>query len=653
MKKQEISDSILSLLINRKEYVLIIFLVSFVVFFKTFGNNFVFDDHSIVDQNYSIRNPANIPHFFISSYWPRSMGGDEKGLYRPVVVTSFAIDYFIWKLKPIGYHITNYIFHSLNAILVFLLFSTIFKKATSLEDDRYCFPAIAASLIFLVHPVHIEAVSGIVGRAEIFSAFFLMASLLLYIKGERIRNYYISLCLFMLALLSKETAIVLPVFIILYDVFYNQPVKQDKVKGLIKRAPYYYGYIIVMVLYIAVRISVLSGISPKGSSKVFYLKSLSTKVYTMAVVFSEYLKLMFYPIGLSPEKRDFPMFNDLLNIKVIIGLFLIGLVVYLVVFLIKKNRDIAYSLLWFLVALFPVSNIIPIGILIADRLLYLPSVGFSFLMAMPFFIVGKKSKSVLVLVLLAVLFSAITIKRSFDWKDDITLWEHTVKRFPDNYVARNSLGALYYLSGNYDRSIDEYKEALTSKPDYTEAWNNLGFSYKGKGLYKEAVEAHNKTIEIDSGYASAYNALGYLHYQQGDYGLAEAEYKKAIEVDPGLEEAHNNLALLYHAKKMYNEAIAGYKKSVEINPDYENGHYNLANIYFETGAYSDSVAEFKKVENINPEKVEVYKDIGLIYYGKLTDYKNALIYLRKYLELSPGAADAELIRKIIAGIINK
>ncbi len=632
------------------KWIFLIFIVSFIAFFNTFRNDFVFDDHSIIDQNVIIRSLKNIPCFFTSSYWPISQGGDKKGLYRPVVITSYALDYFIWKLKPFGYHLTNYLFHSFNGVLIFLLFLFILNNAGTANGSGI---ALFASLIFIVHPVHVEAVTGIVGRAELFSAFFFLSALFLYIRAESGRYYFISLLLFLAALMSKESAVVLPLIIVLYDMLFKGTNEKGVTIGKLKeKIPRYLGYLAVMAVYMFIRFSVLSGIGPKGTSKVFYQKGILARIYTMAVVFYNYVKLLFCPVGLSPEKRDFPVFESFLNVKVIIGLLLVILVLYFAFSLLRKRKVLAFCIFWFLLALLPVSNIIPIGILIADRLLYLPSIGFSVVLALPLAAAGREKYRLMSMFLIAiiVLFSMITIKRNTDWRNDITLWENTIKRFPGNYVAHNNIGALYYLRDRYDDAIIEYNRVLDIKPDYVEAWNNLGFAYKKKGQLEKAVDMYKKAIEIKHEYSPAYNGLGYLYYEIGEYDKAEKWYRKAIETDPELEEAYNNLGLLYQNKKIYRKAEENYVKAVQVNPDYENGHFNLGNLYYETGAYSNSVKEFKEVSRINPERADINMNIGMVYYSKLREYEKALKYFHRYLELSPDAADGDIIRKIIKQI---
>ncbi len=633
------------------KYVFLIFFVSLVVFSNGFNNDFVFDDHSIVDQNVLIRSLKNIPRFFVSSYWPISQGGEKKGIYRPVIITSYALDYFVWKLNSFGYHLTNYLFHSLNGILIFFLCAFILRRFRVQNNTRV---ALLAALVFIAHPVHVEAVTGIVGRAELVSTFFFLAALFLYIRSKKsLRYYFISLFSFMLALMSKESAATLPAIIVLWDLLLNKKngasISFKKIKSNISR---YLGYLAVTAVYLVIRLSVLSGIGPVGGSKVFHLKSISARVYTMSVVFMNYVKLLFYPVGLSPEKRDFPIFENLLEPGVIPGILVVILVVFIAFYMLKRRKLIAFCVFWFLIALLPVSNIIPIGILIADRLLYLPSVGFSILMAMPLLAVKKRKSNLMTFMLIAVIvsYSLVTMKRNTDWKNDLILWERTVQRFPDNYVAHNNIGALYYIRGMYDKAIKEYEKVIEIQPDYVEAWNNMGFAYKKKGLWKKAIGMYNKAIEINPEHAPAYNGLGYLYYEKNDYDKAEEWYKKAIGVDPELEEAYNNLGLIYQNKKMYAEAAECYKRAVEINPEYENGHYNFANLYYGMGKYSDSVREFIEVSKVNPDRADIYMNIGMVYYSKLMQYGKASDYFHKYLEISPNAPDRETIKEIIKQI---
>jgi len=621
-----------------KKYILLILLVSCGVYLNSLGNRFVFDDHSIVDQNPLIRDLRNAGRFFGSSYWPESEGGAKKGLYRPLAMFSYALDYAVWKLNPFGYHLFNTLVHSLNCILLFLIASFLLRRYGGglYEPDR---AAAAASLLFSVHAVHTEAVTGIVGRAELLAGVFFLTAFLLYIKG---RSYPLSLACFGLALFSKETALTLPVMIVLYDMFF---VCGFRMKDMKKKIPAWTPYAVVLLCYLAIRISVLGGLGPKGASNVFCGEPLGVRILTMAKVFAAYVGLLFYPVSLCIDRRDFMLARSLAQPVVMISFIVIFSVIAALFLFFRRSRAASFALAWFLVALFPVSNIIPTGILVAERLLYLPSMGFCMLLALA---MRKNEKAVPYLLVGIILFhSALTVRRNTDFRDDFTLWQRTVEKFPSNFVAHNNLGALYYVTGRFDDAIREYKTTIKLKPDYAEAYNNLGFAYKKKGMMQMAMEEYKRAIAVKPDYAAAYNSLAFAYYEEKDYENALLQYENAIRHDPSLPEAYNNRGLLYWDRGEFDRAIGEYREAVRLQPDYENARFNLANAYYGRGMYAECVKEFEEVMRINPDRADVFKYAGIVCYANLNEPRRALAYLEKFLGMNVPADDIETIREIV------
>ena len=159
---------------NTKNNIFIITLIIILTalsYINTLHNSFVYDDNTYVVENRQIRSISNIPKAFISSYPPDAK---EQGLYRPLVTISYIFDYAVWGLNPKGFHLTNLILHILTSIIIYLLALEILKKS---------WPSLIAALIFALHPVHTEAVTWVVGRAEVMAGLFYFLSFLLYIKA--------------------------------------------------------------------------------------------------------------------------------------------------------------------------------------------------------------------------------------------------------------------------------------------------------------------------------------------------------------------------------------------------------------------------------------------------------------------------------------
>src|SRR3990170_2225709 len=182
--------------------ILVIVCLSQFVYLNSLSNQFVYDDEFTIVTNYFVKTWNNFPLLFNSDYF--KLSGELS--YRPVVTLSYFIDYSLWKLNPFGFHLTNTLLHTLNSVLLFFLLKRIFNCRTT---------SFIATLIFLCHPVHSEAVNAISYREDLLAATFFIAAFLLYVKtskGNRSFSpaYFASVACYLSGVFSKEMAITLP-----------------------------------------------------------------------------------------------------------------------------------------------------------------------------------------------------------------------------------------------------------------------------------------------------------------------------------------------------------------------------------------------------------------------------------------------------------
>lgn len=615
---------------NTKKNIIIITLIIILTalsYINTFDNSFVYDDNTYVVENRQIRSIANIPNTFVSSYPPDSK---EQGLYRPLVAISYIIDYAFWGLNPKGFHLANIIFHILTSIIVYFLVFEILKSSWS---------SLIAALIFALHPVHTEAVTWVVGRAEVMAGLFYFLSFLLYIKaGESIsfrnRLFIGSNISYLFALFSKEMAITLPILLFVYDYYFvlknpsPQPSPQrgegvekglsqggermkrgaEKGKGgiikwLIER---YFPFIIITIIYITVRYAVLGAFVPQKNLSFAPDTGLYERFLTIIVVIGYYIRLLFLPLNLTVD-YVFPKIASL-NLPVFIygGIFLVSIAI--TVLLYKRSKRLSFSIILFFITLLPVANIMPIGELIAERFLYIPLISFALLIGIStdYFFIRFPSRFLRIiisipLILLALFYSLLTISRNYDWKDAFTLWKSTIYTTPASSVAHNNLGIEYAKKEGYVDAIVEYKKAIELSPKYSHALANLGDAYLKIGLIDEAIDFYKKAIETEPDYSIAYNNLGFAYFEKRLYKEALSEYKKAIELNSKDPLFYNNLGNLYASMKRYDDAIAEYKRAISIDSLDTNAYNNSGAVYAQEGKFNEAEAEVRKALAIDPE----------------------------------------------------
>jgi len=529
-------------------FILIIF-VTLMVYANCLLNSFGWDDYSIITDNNFIRSAKNLPDLFNENYlshfvkrgnWyfvnPRSGSGETS--YRPVVTLTYFIGYAVWKLEPFGYHLTNLLFHLANVFLVYFFIGLLSKNKGV---------ALICALFFSLHPVNSEPVSIISFREELLVFFFVMISLILYIKTDKAQGfkkalfYIFSLFSFFLGLFSKEMAASLPALLVLYDYFF---VCGLKIRGLFGRLKRYSGFIIILLFYIWVRFFLIvynefPGQYPGGS---FYKNLL-----TMPKVFATYIKWMFFPLNINFTAQDRPyLIACAFDFSVLFSVALILACIFLAIAL-RKSKNYSFAILWFFIALFPVANIIPITNYIASRYLYVPILGFCFLAALITYKPQFKYFKYLPVLILA-FYAMVTFERNTYWKDNTVFHLELANRHPNDAMVRTALGNCYMKTGKKGKAIEEYKIALKIDPELAWAYNNLGIALGSTNRHEEAVRNFLKSIELEPENPRSYDHLGVTYARMKKWEEARKAWLKALEIEPGYEEAKKNLEKLEDLK---------------------------------------------------------------------------------------------------------
>ncbi|MDD5492931.1 MAG: tetratricopeptide repeat protein [bacterium] len=507
-------------------FVLLVLLVG-VTFANTLLNQFVYDDKVFVVNNQFIKELKNIPDFFINA---RSFSGDRDFMiYRPLAALSLSLDHWLWGIRPMGYHLTNITLHMANVLLVYWLVLSLSSMPLT---------ALLSAAIFAIHPAQCETVSWIASRSNLLCTMFLLLALLAYLRNTR-QYYYRSLLFFILSLLAKETAIIFILLLILYDYYFVLKVDKNKAVNM------WWSYTPVVVisgLYLLLRTLVLGQVHQRG----WWGGSLGYTMLTMGKSFYYYIKVIILPWKLTVDY----VLDIAKSIQEPLALGGVGLVLAIIILALKASRKeklITFGLFWFLIALLPVSNIIPLEALLAERFLYLPLVGASIAMAVP--LTRLKTKWGYALITLLLVFYLVrTIQRNMDWHDDHTLWASTVITSPESPRAHFALGQVYYKEGNYCSAVHEYQAALGLNPDVAELYNVLGLAYEGEKSWTTAIAVYQaglkaKSLTNDTKINLLLN-LGNSYSHLGKPDVASAYYRKVLELEPGNAAARHNLDLI-------------------------------------------------------------------------------------------------------------
>jgi len=521
------------------------FVISFLLvalcYVNSLPNDFVFDDGPIVSSNPVIRTISPI-QFLKSPYWTKQQ---YAGIYRPFVVFSLSVDYAIWKRWAPGFRLTNLAVHAINGVLVFSLYQSIAGAGIV---------PLIAMIIYLVHPVHTEAVTTIVGRSELFAACFLLAAWLLFRQG---RTGWAALA-FLLALLSKENAIVLPAVLLLTS---------PRGRRWIRLLP----MIFVALAYLALRYSVLGGLGIPVSAQ--YMGGRLTyfeRLLTSGRVFIQYLILIFYPLNLAGDYdyNAIPIAN-FVDWDAWLGLLLIAATVVTAYFYRHRNWAVSLGLSFALIVFIPASNwIMPISILMAERFLYLPMIGLA--------LVGATALSQLEdrrlrrLVGIGALSTAIVLCNSHDYirRDDFTFFKNMVRVVPNSAKARLGWGFALTKAGRNDEAERELEAGLRIIPDYPELLAALALARTTSTSCARAWPLLNRAIQIDPKHADTQRRMADCYLKEGRVSEAESMYRQAAQSIP------NPDAMLYFMwgvslenSGQSTDAIAAYERAALIEPE--------------------------------------------------------------------------------------
>jgi len=532
---------------ENSKWILTLFLIGFFVYAFNLNNGLFWDDDDWIINNPYVHSFSYIGDIFSKDIL--SGFGLNSNYYRPLLSLSFTANYVIGGIKPFGYHLLSNLSHIGNGILIFFLLLYVFKKRL---------PAFIASLLFLIHPLQTEAVTYISGRGDPMSVFFMLLSVLIFIKynNSNLKKYlFWSLLLMLCAILSRETAVLLaPLLLVVYISFLTKEKFWRSIKdGLLKVWPYFalagcYGFLRLTVLNFQNTLNFYN----TGN---IYTDNLSYRLYTFGHVFLEYLKLIFVPIDLHME-RDFPVHTSFFQWPVWIGALIVGFIIFIGFILYKQERKNPndkiqinhfrlwlFGWSWFFVSLSMVSGIIPINAIIYEHWLYLPLIGFftlaGFYLDKIFEHLKKNYKFLFVFcVLLFVVYVSFlgiqSVKRNILWGNPTIFYEEILKYSPNSIRITNNLGNIYSKEGRVDDAIKMYQKIIDNPGNF---------------------------------FAQPYYNLGNIYLNKGDLARAEKLYVQAIEIDPNFPFAYQNLAVIYANTGHVQEAIKVLEALKKTRPD--------------------------------------------------------------------------------------
>jgi tetratricopeptide (TPR) repeat protein len=470
---------------------------------------------------------------------------------------------------------------------------------------------------------------------------FYLLSLYGFLRGAQSRRalgwFSLSVAACYLGVASKEVIVTAPLMVLLYD--------RTFVSGSFREA-----WTRHWRLYLGLASSwlwlgyLMAGLHARG---VGYGLEITWSGYALvqcrAVV--QYLRLAVWPYPLILDYGEYVPIGSLA-----VAPYALVLVVLAtgVLFALKRQPAIGFVGAWFFVILAPTSSVVPIvGSPMAEHRMYLPLAAVVTIAVVGAVALGKrlfqKQQGVVLGCVaggsLVVLLTFLTVQRNRDYNSEVTIWQDTVEKRPNNPRARYSLGHALVRLGRVPEAMEQYEQALRLKPGYAEAHNNLGAALMGQGRLPEAIGHYEQALRIKADDAEAHNNLGAALMEQGRLPEAIGHYEQALRIKPDFAEAHYNLGATLQGVGRVPEAIEQYEQALRLKPEYAEAHNNLAAVLMGRGRLPEAIGHYEQALQIKPDDAEAHYNLGVALRG-VGRAPEAIEHWEKAVRIKPDYAEA-------------
>jgi Flp pilus assembly protein TadD len=620
--------------LSRKYAVLLVSLAAILPFLNSLPGDFVWDDRTLILQDYKIQHPGYFSRFFLSDYFAHADEEIKYGYYRPLLSLSFMADFLLWQDRPFGYHLTNVLLHGAVSLLVFLLLSRVFRRRGGV--------ALVSALTFAVHPVHTESVAWISGRTDLIATLFMLLSLLALSSAPSRRwGLALSLLSFLVALFAKESALALPLIAAAYLAAFEPVWSRPRIWRLV----FLYG--ICVGAYLAIRF----GIARVQAGSVAVLTLPETVCSSLSTLFL-YVGKVFFPVGLSAYITN-PVAGSLFDPRAAAGAaVLAALLVTLARSWRRRDRPLAFTVAFALAALAPLANLVRIsgpadmGFPAAERFLYAPSIA---LIAVSVSLLARVPKgwfARVVTVAAVLLLAALTARRNVVWRDEGTLFADALKASPEAPLLWNNLGVYYSRSGRHAEAVECLERAISLSGSVPRLRVNLAAALRQAGRFEESLAlldssragsplpaaiSHNrgKTLaamgkdraaiaEFEEALRSLPDRVEILidlaeaHKGAGEYDRAERAYLRALALHPS-SPLWSNLGVVRKLKGDERGAREAFERSIALEDRSSAARGNLGVLLARMGLYAEARGELEAARRLDPGNLDAANGLGVLF----------------------------------------
>jgi len=510
--------------------------VAALVYANSLLNEFAYDDLHIITENTAIHDLSTLPHALTQPYWPGSYG-KQLGLWRPVTTGLLGLEYAVSGENPTVYHAFNVILDALVASLVVLLLAELMSAPA----------AFVGGLVFAVHPVHTEAVANVIGVAELLPAFLFVLACLVHLRGPGRTGWGRALViglLYAIAFGGKESAATLPGVIFLLDAARSRLGFKDLKAYISHRWRAYLVMLVVASAMLLAREQILESIAhPFGPLGADILKE-APRIWTLAEVWSNYVRLLVFPMDLSADYSP-----NVIPISLAWhSANLVGLVLALLILLgalvawrrpaMTKGRDTAravgFGVVWFGITISPVSNVFFMsGVMLAERTMYLPSIGFAAIVGWVFTRVARDRRRLAwaSVVVVVGLMSFRTWKRNPTWRDNLIVFGRLIADYPYSGRSQWVLGDLFFQQGRESQGLVSYRAAINILGPHIQLITEISKKLITAKYYETAERLLQFAWRQYPEYSVTPALLAVIHSKENDPPKTERYARLAVTMD--------------------------------------------------------------------------------------------------------------------------
>ncbi|XP_051857016.1 protein O-mannosyl-transferase TMTC3 [Antechinus flavipes] len=625
--------------VSLKEVTLIVSVV-IACYWNSLFCGFVFDDVSAILDNKDLHPSTPLKNLFHNDFWGTPMSEERSHKsYRPLTVLTFRLNYLYSELKPVSYHLLNLIFHAVVSV-VFLKVCKLFLDSRS---------SIIASLMFAVHPIHTEAVTGVVGRAELLSSIFFLTAFLSYTKSKGPNNTIVwtpialTVVLVAIATLCKEQGVTVVGICCVYEVFiaqgYTLPLLYTTAMQILRgkgSIPFSLLQILLKLivlmfstlLLVVIRVQVIQSQLPVFTR--FDNPAAVSPTPTRQLTFNYLLPvnawLLFNPSELCCDwtMGTIPLIESFLDIRnlatFVFFCFLGSLLVFSVRYPGNSSKTVLMALCLMALPFIPASNLFfPVGFVVAERVLYVPSMGFCILVAHGWRKLSKrnvlKKLSWVCLSIVVITHALKTLHRNWDWESEYTLFMSALKVNKNNAKLWNNVGHALENEKNFERALKYFLQATHVQPDDIGAHMNVGRTYKNLNRTKEAEESYmiakslmpqiipgkKYAARIAPNHLNVYiNLANLIRVNESRLEEADQLYRQAISMRPDFKQAYISRGELLLKMNKPLKAKESYLRALDLDRSNADLWYNLAIVNIELKESTEALRNFDRALKMNP-----------------------------------------------------